>query len=385
VHAPTVTQPAIALTARHVPFDEIARADWDRLFAATPAATPFSRWTFHRAWWDAYGTTAHDRYLVVTTLGANEVRGIVPLMFRHEVEAEDAPTHTVVREHSPTCETVPGEAAAIMFGASYHADYATILAAPEDIAAVSAAAADSFCDEHRDGAQPWDVVDLRRLREVDPVLLVLESVLNSVGAGEAWHVTREKEDVCPVVTVSGDTWDEYLATLDKTARHEIRRKMRRAAAIGELSIEIAPPTPAAIADFIRLHDLRFGESGLFPHNEGGARSRRFVERLAELELAEGDRGILHVARVWCGKHLVFVMVAFDDGETCYLYNAGLDPEAKNTSPGVTGAGLYIKDRIEAGRRRFDYLRGEERYKYEWGAVDEPIYRLLVTRGAGSAR
>ena len=43
--------------------------------------------------------------------------------------------------------------------------------------------------------------------------------------------------------------------------------------------------------------------------------------------------------------------------------------------------LYFKDRIEAGRRRFDFLRGQERYKYEWGAVDEPIYRLLVERAA----
>jgi CelD/BcsL family acetyltransferase involved in cellulose biosynthesis len=300
-------------------------------------------------------------------------------MYRHEVEADDAPTRTIVRAHTPTCENVPGDAAAIMFGASYHADYATILAAGEDVEAVAAAAADSFCEEHSTGIQPWDVIDLRRLREVDPVLPALESVLGTVGHSEGWRVSREREDVCPVVTVRGDTWDEYLATLDKTARHEIRRKMRRAAAIGELSIEIARPTPDAIDDFIRLHDLRFGERGLFPDNEGGARSRRFVQRLAELELAEGEHGILHVARVRCGEHLVFVMIAFDDGQTCFLYNAGLDPAAKNTSPGVTGAGLYIKNRIEAGRRRFDYLRGEERYKYEWGAVDEPIYRLLVTR------
>jgi CelD/BcsL family acetyltransferase involved in cellulose biosynthesis len=46
---------------------------------------------------------------------------------------------------------------------------------------------------------------------------------------------------------------------------------------------------------------------------------------------------------------------------------------------VTGAALYIENRIDAGRRRFDFLRGQERYKYEWGAVDEPIFRLLVTR------
>ena len=39
----------------------------------------------------------------------------------------------------------------------------------------------------------------------------------------------------------------------------------------------------------------------------------------------------------------------------------------------------IEGAIAAGRRRFDYLRGDESYKYEWGAVDEPIQRLLVVR------
>ena len=35
--------------------------------------------------------------------------------------------------------------------------------------------------------------------------------------------------------------------------------------------------------------------------------------------------------------------------------------------------------LELGRRRVDFLRGDEGYKYEWGAVDHPIQRLLVRR------
>jgi CelD/BcsL family acetyltransferase involved in cellulose biosynthesis len=260
-----------------------------------------------------------------------------------------------------------------MFGASYHADYATILAAPEDVPAVADVMATTLAAQR----EQWDVIDLRRLRADDQALPALESTLRAAAAQNGWRFKHEQEDVCPVVTVRGDTWDEYLATLDKSDRHEIRRKMRRAATVGDLSIEISPPTRDAIEDFIRLHTLRFGERGLFPDNEGGDRSRRFVHRLAELELAEPDGGLLHVARVRCGQRLIFVALAFDDGHTCYLYNAGMDPEASMTSPGVTGAALYIKDRIEAGRRRFDFLRGDEKYKYEWGAVDEPIYRLLV--------
>jgi CelD/BcsL family acetyltransferase involved in cellulose biosynthesis len=43
--------------------------------------------------------------------------------------------------------------------------------------------------------------------------------------------------------------------------------------------------------------------------------------------------------------------------------------------------MYFMDRLAAGRRRFDFLRGDEPYKYEWGAHDQPIERLLVLRKA----
>ncbi len=380
-HTSTVT--LAPLVARQINLADIPRAAWDSLVAATPSATPFLRWTFHRAWWDAYGETAHEQYLAcMADDGGESIRGIVPLMHRHEVEPQDAPTHTVVREHSPTCADLPGEARAIFFGASYHADYATVLAAEADLGEVATAAAGALAGspDRTDGSQPWDLVDLRRLREVDPALPALESGFRRVGAHLGWRVSREQEDVCPVVTVYGDTWDEYLATLDKTARHEIRRKLRRAESIGALTLEISQPTPEVIDEFIRLHALRFGEDGLFPNNEGGRRSKHFIRRLAELELAEPDGGQMHVALMRCGGKLVLALVAFDDGQTCFLYNGGNDPEAGAVSPGVTGTALYFMDRMAAGRRRFDFLRGNERYKYEWGAVDEPIFRLLVERG-----
>jgi CelD/BcsL family acetyltransferase involved in cellulose biosynthesis len=381
--APTVSDPVF--DARPVAFADIPRTTWDRLLARTHAPTPFSRWNFHRAWWDAYADTAHEQYLVCAPVGAAEldwsaVSAIVPLMHRHEIEPEDAECRTSVRPHEPTGTQVPGEAKAIFFGASYHADYATVLTDPTDMPAVAAAVAAALAKppDPAHGTTPWDVVDLRRLRPADPSLGALERALRAA-AGSKWIVAREQEDVCPVVTSPSGEWDAYLATLDKKARHEIRRKLRRAAAVGEMTIEISAPSSEAIDAFIALHRMRFGDDGLFPDNPGGERSRRFVHRLAEFELADPGNGQLHVALVRCGARLVFAALAFDNGEQVFLYNAGMDPSAAEVSPGVTGTALYFRDRLAAGRRRFDFLRGNEPYKYEWGAVDEPIERLLVTR------
>ena len=385
--APTerVSNATDGLRCRPTPFERIARDAWDRLYAESASANPFARWTFHRAWWDAYGSTAHEQYLVCAD-DSSEIRGIVPLMHRHEEEPEDERTATVLRRLSRQGTHVRADAKAIFFGASYHADYATLLCAPDDLESTAMAMVESLAAPPHEGHgdQPWDVVDLRRLRTRDPAVAALEAAFGLVRANRGWEVVREVEDVCPVVTVeAGAGWDDYLASLGKKARHEIRRKLRRAQAAGGLSVELAAPTAKAVDEFIALHQKRFGDEGLFPPTEGGERSRQFVKRLAELELAEGESGQLQVAQVRSGERLIFSALAFDDGQTCYFYNAGMDPDAAELSPGITGTAEYLRDRIEAGRRRFDFMRGSEPYKYEWGARDELIERLLVLRGAGA--
>ena len=390
--APAEAEPDCRLVARPIAFDAIPRSTWDALLARTPAATPFDRWTFHRAWWDAYGSTAHPEYVLVEAAGdAADVRGIVPLMHRHEVEAGDAATATVLRQTRPpaTATAVPPTAKAVFFGASYHADYATVLSAADDLDAVCTALATYLAGppDPTHGSQPWDVVDLRRLRVDDPALPALEAAFRALAPAAGWSVVQEQEDVCPVVSLPavGD-WEAYLDSLDKKARHEIRRKIRRAEAAGPNAFALVEPTPEAIDAFIDLHQARWGAEGLFPPTPGGDRSRRFVHRLAELEMAEGADRQLELGRYAVGERVVLAGIAFEDEATCYFYNAGIDPAARDLSPGVTGTAAFIRGRLESGRcRRFDFLRGDEPYKYEWGAVDEPIFRLLVTRGGTDGR
>lgn len=367
------------------------RSAWDRLLVRTANATPFSRWTFHRAWWDAYGETAHEQYLVCLSPAGESlearIRAIVPLMHRHEMEPQDEHTATVLR-HRPRAGThVRGDAKAVFFGASYHADYATLVSPPDELDSTAAAVVEALAGppDHSHGEQRWDVVDLRRLRSNDPALAALETGFRAQAGSVGWRVVREREDVCPVVSVdAGTDFEGYVATLGKKARHEIRRKLRRAQAAGPLSVEIAEPTSETVETFIDLHQKRFGSEGLFPPTQGGERSRHFVRRLAELEILEREGRQLHIALVRSGDRLIFAALAFDDGRSCFLYNAGMDPDASDLSPGIIGTAEYLRDRMQAGRTRFDFMRGSEPYKYDWGARDEPLDRLLVLRDGALA-
>jgi hypothetical protein len=380
-----ITSPvAAALVARRVPFSSIPRGTWDRLFAVTAHATPFSRWTFHRAWWDAYGEAAHEDYVLCTRRGGaapddDQVVAIVPLMHRHAMELTDPATHTSLRHEPPDpSRDVPPTAKVMYFGASYHADYATVLCATDDLAIVTAATVDVLAagPDRGHGSRDWDVVDLRRLRSDDPALGALESAFR---ARSGWSVAREVEDVCPVLDLDGVDWEGHLQRLTTKDRHEIRRKMRRVEAAGAVRFELVEDPVGFVDSFIEMHQARWGEAGLFPDTVGGRRSRRFLQRLAELE---GPDGVLRFGRLIVGSDTIFVSAGFHDRGTVYFYNAGSRPEARHLSPGVVGVAWYLRRGLEAGYRRFDFLRGDEPYKYQWGATDEPIHRIAVARTGG---
>jgi CelD/BcsL family acetyltransferase involved in cellulose biosynthesis len=383
------------LVAQRRPFGDIPAAAWDALADSTPWASPFSRHCVQRAWWDAYGATAHDQTLVIVDEAASAANpaasaanpaapetivGIVPLMHRHELEPGDVAARTTLRHQAgPPLRAVPESATAVFFGASYHADYATILAAPADLPAVCAAVVESLAaaDYSR-----WDVVDLRRLRAGDPATDALANAFEWAAPKDCWFVTRELEDVCPVVTLApGMDYEGFLATLDKKERHEIRRKVRRAETAGPVALERSADPIADLDAFVDLHQKRWGVEGLFPPTEGGAASRRFFAGLFE-DCAPS--GIVDLSFLSVGGRRIAAGVTFDDGEAVYYYNAGVDPDARDLSPGVVMVACYIQRAIELGRTRLDFLRGNEPYKYEWGAVDSPIERLLVQRTGPAA-
>jgi CelD/BcsL family acetyltransferase involved in cellulose biosynthesis len=133
-------------------------------------------------------------------------------------------------------------------------------------------------------------------------------------------------------------------------------------------------TPADIAarlgDFLVLHrSSRVGKARFMDE-----RMERFFRRALA---AFAERG---AARLWfldtaSGPIAAFVTIEWDD--TVGLYNSGFAPERAALSPGVVLLAQLIRDAIARGRQKFDFLRGEERYKYEFEPTAEAVYHVRV--------
>ena len=67
------------------------------------------------------------------------------------------------------------------------------------------------------------------------------------------------------------------------------------------------------------------------------------------------------------------------GQDAYLYASGYRPELGHYGIGNLLIEHALGDAHKAGKRRCDFLRGSEAYKYAWGATDEMTERISIRK------
>ena len=66
-----------------------------------------------------------------------------------------------------------------------------------------------------------------------------------------------------------------------------------------------------------------------------------------------------------------------------IYNSGYDPaNYAELSPGIVLTSYIIEDAIKRSLKVFDFLQGNEVYKYRFGAIDTFVYDTQISRKAG---
>jgi CelD/BcsL family acetyltransferase involved in cellulose biosynthesis len=218
---------------------------------------------------------------------------------------------------------------------------------------------------------PARTLDLRPVPAGSPTLGLLPELARA--AGFACRVEREER--CPVIELPA-SWDAYLASLSGKERHELRRKLRRADA-GAPRVEVAR-SPGAITALI--------DSFLALHRKSKTGKARFMDE--RMEAFFRDVGAATAAAGWAALWLLWLeerpaaaLFCFEYASTVAVYNSGFDPEARALSPGVALIAQTIEDAIARGFRRYDFLRGEEAYKYGFGAVPTDVMRITLERSA----
>jgi CelD/BcsL family acetyltransferase involved in cellulose biosynthesis len=171
----------------------------------------------------------------------------------------------------------------------------------------------------------------------------------------------------------GGSFDAYLAGLDKKQRHEIRRKVRRAS---------EGPTPAR---FELLQEPALLESGiddfleLMAHDADKARflSAAMREHMRSFMRAAWVGGYLWLAFLTVGEARAAAAFNFDYGNRLWGYNSAVNRDFTALSPGWVLLAHQIEWACQHGRTHFDFMRGDEDYKYRFGAVDGQVMQAVL--------
>jgi len=251
----------------------------------------------------------------------------------------------------------------ISFAGGELTDYQDIVARPQDVSTVAGALATWIATE-RIARIRFDFVpeETTTLDAMAPAL---------IAAG--YDVRVERLVTAPRMELPG-SFDAYVHGLGKKERHELRRKLRRLETGRRVAFRFAEERErgAVLDRFVALHRRSRGEKAEFitPDIE------RFFREAAETLAARGwlRLGVLNVD----GEDAA-VLFGFAYEGTLALYNAAYDPDLAALSVGIACAAYAIRAAIAEGLHTYDFLRGDEPYKYDLGATDHWLLRLEASR------
>jgi CelD/BcsL family acetyltransferase involved in cellulose biosynthesis len=313
------------------------KGDWDECLDRCPDASVFVTWDWLYRWWVHYGVNHSLRLVVARQQG--RVVGLLPLYVRRERVLAGIPVR-VLRPVGAGADTEPDYLGAVVDDAH----------GAEALAALCRSVV----------ADPsWDVMELTDFTEDSAFPAAMEAACREAGL----PVRRLPWGRLPIARLPG-TWNEYLATMTKDQRHNIRRARRRAIEEcgGRLfNWEDAATLDVAIDRLGELHRQRRKDLGTY-HSFS---TSEYVAFHRDVMHACHARGRLRLHCLELQGEIVAVNYCYVFRDEMALFQCGFDPNLERLRPGYVLVAWSIEQAITEGMRVFDFLRGDHAYKRIW--------------------
>jgi CelD/BcsL family acetyltransferase involved in cellulose biosynthesis len=223
---------------------------------------------------------------------------------------------------------------------------------------------------HLEADMDWDVCDWQDLSSNTPLI-----ALKSDGKFES---AASSDISCSEIRLSG-TFEEFRNARPKDLKRNLRRYRTKAEALGNLRFEVAKEAnPELMRALVDLHGAKWerrGEPGMIEAN-GSA------EFLCEIAREFASRNMLRIFSLHFDGRIVAVIVAFSYEKRMFGYLSAFDPEHESLGFGRTLLFEALRYCYDNGYEAWNFLRGDEPYKFWWGAQLIPKSRVRLTRTNG---
>jgi len=312
------------------------RIEWNTLLSRSGQNNPFLTHQWFDAWWQSFGQENALEILFFRDESASPA-GIAPLMTSDGV---------------------------LKFIASHEVtDYCDFISCVDNRVEFY----ENLSDHFQRNSVEWSRIELINIPGASPTL----SELPRLAGRHGFICVVEESEIVPILILP-ESYEEYMHSLGRKNRHELRRKLRKLEALGQICIrQIKEPEKLrdSIEAFVSLHRASNLEKQEFWRKQGMS---DFFHELSGFFSSENWAELLVL---YVRDRMIAALLNFHYENTLYFYNIAYDKDFSPYSPGFFLFHHSIEQAIAKNLEFVDFLRGREKYKYFFGAKESKIFSL----------
>jgi len=320
---------------------------WNKILSQTACANVQLTYEWLSTWWEVFG--GNERLSLITVTDRGKIIGIAPLIITKVISKAGF------------------ELRKLAFVGDGLTDYHDLLISHERRKEILQALIGFVLSNEKN----WDAIHFRNIRSDSPNLPILRDSLKDTSL----TFTERINIKAPYISIDCD-WLKYYNALGKNIRSDMRRRLNCLTKKGK-------------AEFVRIHETDDVTNTLHIIKSIHVKCRqakgeiswytdekrlRFVSLILE---RFGDLKWLDIVFLKLNDRIVAYYLGFIYDNVVYFWNTGFDPEFSGLSPGKLLLHHWIKDSFAVGYREFDFMVGQEPYKFQWTNHIRSNYELFL--------
>jgi len=329
----------------------LLKDEWEELEKKVPDLTVFQTWVFQFYTWRIFAEQVHP-YLVLARNDKGVLVGCAPLGYR-------------ISKIGPVAIKQLG------FCCIKYCDFQNFIVHQDYQDAVLPAFAEWLLVQRKN----WHVIRLKLLREDFTLLTTPELFINKLRDYIRFH----KTGMAPFIAID-KSWTDFQNALSgkraKAVRYEVKNLYRYFP--GEFQgYTTGPELERALLSLMDLHQKRIRQKhqlGAFASNSVRCGFQKLVSELEK-------RGYIAIHTISSNDKTIAAIGTFTFRNKVLYFQGGFDTDWFRYSPGKVVLAQRISDAITAGAEEFDFLFGDEDYKFAWATGQRKIVELELKTGS----
>jgi len=318
------------ISVRETDFPDI-KDEWLALEKNGQIPTIFQTYDWVESWWKHLGFRGVK--IVLAAYDGNELIGIAPL-YISKLSVKGVPLFNVMR----------------LIGAGESDYQAFILKGGREEVALR-----ELLDYLR--RFKWDIFWLSDVHPETATNRLIPELLKATG----YYYTSQQHTPCPYIQLP-KTFEDYKQALSRNSRRNLTKFCNRVETLDGIKyrkVQKAEDLSEAMETFFHLHQSRWQKLG-----QEGALAEKEV-RIFHLEVASRLLRYLDLRQLKLKDRVIATTYSYDFNSSREVYLPGMDMEFEYYSLGFVMMAYGIRNAIECGLQEFDFMRGDEEYKFHF--------------------